>query len=796
MKLNNRKDKTGEKVKKTIVSSNKRIFFTLTVLVFLFILIAVRLLYIQAFESEELTKAALRQLTKQESIQSNRGLIYDRNKKVMALNVSKSTIYYDSSLIIPRGGKNKGKRESDQQYEDRMAKFNIDRKKTLEEDATSLANILNLNREDLLLQISQDKMVRIARDVDRKVALKIRELNNPRISNEDYIKRFYPFGKSAAHVLGFLNNENFGIYGLESYYDDELSGIAGKSIKIKSEQQQQIPMTKEENYAPKNGFNLVSSIDVNIQNFADEAAQKAYNLYEPDKVSIIVQDTKTAQILAMVNLDEYDPNEPRNPINKRQEEEWKGLKDSDKVDLWAENWKNFSVESQYEPGSTFKLITAAAAIEEATTNPSKVYTCPGVLTDMKGVKISCTSKNRGPRTFLEAMEESCNIALVKVGRELGPERFLKYIRAFGFGDKTGIDLKGEVNGTIPKDPKHISKVSISTMSYGHGIAVTPIQLINAVSAIGNGGFLNEPRIIKEVVDNDGNIIEKFKTNTLRRVISQETSKTLKDIMEKVVEEGTGKKAKVPGYKIGGKTGTAYIASAEGYEDEYNSSFIGLAPAMDPQITVLVLINRPKGDFYGSTVAAPIAQEVMAKSLEYLKVPKTEKVDENALKEDIEVPDVTNRLVIDAGKILVDAGLRFNTPNKNTKDSSVVISQNPKAGSIVKNGTIIDVELNDPDEEKIMPLMTGMKDQQAESILKALNIEYNIVGNGSIVSQKPLPGTRLTEESKILLKCDNLTNYDENKSEDENSFEEKNSHKENGKNNNENNNKKNRWKRDK
>lgn len=728
---------------------NRRIFFVLSFLVLFFILLIFRLFYIQIFKSENLTKQALNQLTKKEAINSNRGLIYDANKKILALNVSKSKIYYDSNNIKPDKGMQKGKKESEEAYKKRMDEFAAIRQKRLEDDARYFSNILNLDEKETLVKISKNKRVTLAKDVDRKIALEIREQKNNCVSFDDYIKRFYPFGKSMSHVLGFLDNENYGIYGLERQFDDELVGIKGKSIKIKDEQLKQIPMTDEKQYAPQDGLDLVSTIDVNIQGFADKAAEESKKTTEAERVTIIVQNTKTGEILAMVDKDDYDPNYPRLPVNEKQEKDFKNMTDDELIQAWSDNWKNTSIENQFEPGSTFKLITAASALEEDTTNLQKTYTCPGVLTDMKGVRITCTSNNRGPRTLAEAMEESCNISFVKIGRELGPEKFLEFIRAFGFGERTGIDLKGEVKGTIPASPDQISKVAISTISYGHGIAVTPIQLVNAVSAIGNGGYLNKPLIVKELVDKDGNVIEKFKKTTYRRVISEETSKTMRELMKLVVEQGTGKYAAVPGYKVGGKTGTAYIASSSGgYEDQYYASFIGLAPIKDPVITVLVVVEKPVGNFYGATVAAPVAKEVMQETLEYLKIPKTEKIEEVDNKEETVVPDVTGRLVMDAGKIIVNSNLKFSSDKSKITENSVVVSQKPAAGETVPQGSIVDITVNES-TEKMVPILIGKSKEDATKILSELGIKYRIEGEGYVTSQSIKPKTIVTEEVLVL-----------------------------------------------
>ncbi|MFR4555692.1 MAG: penicillin-binding transpeptidase domain-containing protein, partial [Peptoniphilus sp.] len=413
-----------------------------------------------------------------------------------------------------------------------------------------------------------------------------------------------------------------------------------------------------------------------------------------------------------------------------------------------DNWRDFNVNDQYEPGSTFKLITAAAAIEENTAQPDSQYVCNGAMV-MGNSRLTCTSHTRGKKTLAKAIEESCNMTMIQVGQELGAEKFLKYIKAFGFGKKTGIELYGESIGIVPRSYKDISKVNLATMSYGHSIAVSPIQLINAVSAISNGGFLNKPSLIKEIVDANGNVIERKRPELRRRVISEETSEKMKMMMRRVVEKGTGKRAQVPGYIVGGKSGTANIATPTGYLEAYNSSFVGVAPLNDPRLTVLVVVNNPKGGILGSVVAAPVVQEVLAKSLNYMKVQKTEEVDEKD--EFVTVPNVGGLLLEDAGKIMIDAGLKFNNNSETVLPYSVVTNQSPSAGSYVLKDTIVDLAVNDKDSGLlIMPDLSKKTRKESQSILNSMNLEYNIKGNGDFISQSPRPGQKLSGSESITL----------------------------------------------
>ncbi|MDO5041784.1 MAG: penicillin-binding transpeptidase domain-containing protein, partial [Peptoniphilus sp.] len=704
----------------------------------LFIAIVIKLLYINIVQGEELTRKALNQLTRTEIVQADRGIIYDRNKRELAVNVTKGNAYYNMNF--------------DKDDYKTTAEFNKYVEETVEEDSKKIAAVLEVEQSEVKDLLKGKKIVRIAANLSREKALELRDLKIPNLSVEDVTRRFYPYNNMASNLIGFVNDEGTGAYGIEAKYDEEMSGIAGKNISIKNNLMNQIPLTDEQNFAPKEGFNPVLTIDETIQHFAERAAEDARANHSAKRVSIIVQNTMTSEILAMAISQSYDLNNPKKPVSDEQEELWLNLDEKDVADEWFRNWNNSCVSSQYEPGSTFKLITAAAAIEENTTNPQREYVCPGVI-DV-GIKINCTSQNRGATSMEQAMAESCNITFVKIAQELGREKFLKYLRSFGFGSKTGIDLPAEAKGTIPEGIEAISGVRLATMSYGHGVAVTPIQLINAVSAIANGGNLNEPRVVDRFEDRNGNIIQKFKTMTLRKVVSESTSEVVKKLMRKVVEEGTGKRAQIPGYQVGGKTGTANVVSKDGIgyeEDAYISSFVGVAPLNDPKITVLVIVEEPKGDFFASTVAVPAAKTVIEDTLKYMEIPKTEEINEEESAGQVTVPNVRNLLLSDAGKALVDLGLTFNTNSDNITDVSTVMRQNPSAGVVVKAGSIIDLYINENDgDEKVMPNLVGKKIKDLEGILKDLNIKYNILGSGEVISQSIKPGSKFDETSVLEL----------------------------------------------
>ena len=779
-----RKDKNIFLKKRQRVNNSAHIFFL--IIAILFIVIIFRLLYIQVVESEKLTIDALNQITKSEVISSNRGIIYDRNMKELAINISKANVFYNMSYL------ERVKNESVSDYKKRKNKI-------LLEDSKIISEICQVDQEEVLEKMKGSKVVRLVSNIDRTMAMKLRDKrstlskekkdNLQAMSVDDVIRRFYPFNNLASYVIGFTNDENLGQYGIEASFDEELTGIPGKNVSQKDNAHNIIPLTEEETFAPKEGYSVVLTLDSNIEQFVESAAQDALKKNEADQVDVIVQDTKSGEILAMASKADYNLNNPKEPINQDQEKNWKSYTDEEKTNIWYDNWRNFNVNDQYEPGSTFKLITASSALEQNTTSPDKTYVCTGQV-NIDGAILKCTSHQRGPKTMAQALEQSCNVSFVRIGLELGRVNFLRYIKAYGFGQRTGIELNGEASGLIPSSPDSISDVRLATMSYGHGIAVTPIQLINAVSAISNGGYLNRPRIVKEVVDENDNVIEKKDKSVLRRVISKETSDTMRILMERVVKNGTGIRAQVPGYRIGGKTGTAEIVKKDGtgYEDAYIASFIGVAPIQDPRITVLVIVKNPKGEILGSTVAAPVGGQIMDRILNYLKVPKTEEVKDDK-KELVSIPDVTGKLIEDGGKCLIEKGLRFNTNINDIKDTAVIVGQNPSQGVDVPYGSIVDLAIENNNQEKItMPDLSGKSKREIESILNKLKLEYNIKGDGYFISQSPAKGEKLDKDELVEIVLEDLGDSsakdDENNSNKEknilrtkgNSYENKNSEK--------------------
>lgn len=697
----------------------------------LYVALIGRLGFLQIVKGEELKKGALEQWTKGITIKSKRGIIYDRNGKKLAMSVSASTVWASPPDI-----------------------------KDPEKTAKEVARILNLDEDYVYQKITKKVGIeKIKQWITNEEAQELRKLKLPGIEIVDDNKRYYPYGNFAAHVLGFTNIDNNGLEGLEFTYDAYLTGTPGKWVKTTDAASRQLPFGDEKIYEASDGLSIVTTIDETIQHFVEKAAEKALTVNKAKRVTIIAMDPMTGDILALTNKPDYDPNNPREPLDEGLKESWANLSQDELLEKWYEMWRNGAISDVYEPGSTFKIITAAAALEENIATPNSHYYCNGFVRDIKGVVLRCAQwyNPHGDQTLVEALNNSCNVAFVSLGRQVGKELFLKYIKAFGFGENTGIDLNGEQAGIVPQSAENIKEVNLATMSYGHGIAVTPLQLINAACAIANGGNLMEPRLVKELIDSEGNVVKTFEPVVKRKVISESTSKTMLEMMEEVVRDGTGAKAYIPGMRVGGKTGTAQkIIDGRYAQGKYIASFVAVAPVDDPKIALLVVIDEPSaGQYYGGTIAAPVAKEILEDTLNYLEVtPIYTEEEKKMMTETVKVPDVRNMKIGDAGKTLTEIGLRYTTEYLNLTSDSVVIDQFPLPDTEVQKGSIVDLYLNINEAETIiMPDLIGKDKQEVIKILDNLNLNYELKGEGKAKFQDPNPGAIIDINRKIVVEFD-------------------------------------------
>ncbi|MBU5313529.1 PASTA domain-containing protein [Tissierella carlieri] len=706
-------------------SSKKRLLFVFGVVVMVSILLIGRLGYLQIVKGEELKKGALEQWTKGITIKSKRGVIYDRKGKKLAVSITASTVWASPPDI-----------------------------KDAHKTAKEVARVLGLDEEVVYTKITKKiGTEKLKQWITREEAAELRKLKLPGIEIVDDNRRYYPYGNFASFVLGFTDIDNNGLYGIERTYDKYLTGTPGKWVKTTDAASRQLPFDGEKIYEASDGLSVVLTIDETIQHFADKAAEEAAIVTGAKNVSIILMEPKTGDVLAMSSKPDYDPNNPRIPLNEETKKEWEALPQEELQKRWYDMWRNFAINDAYEPGSTFKVITAAAAIEENIANLNSHFYCNGFVRDIKGVLLRCARwyNPHGDQTFIEAMNNSCNVAFVDLGRKVGKELLYKYIKAFGFGETTDIDLNGEQGGIIPASTDSIKEVNLATMSYGHGIAVTPLQLINAVSSIANGGNLMKPRLVKELIDDEGKIVETFEPEIKRKVISESTSKTIMEMLENVVSEGTGTKAYIPGFRVGGKTGTAQkIIDGRYAPGKYIGSFVGVAPADNPQVAILVVVDEPVGQYYGGTIAAPIAKTVLEETLNHLEVTPVFTEDEKGqIIEKVIVPDARNMKIGDAGKIFTEKGLKYTTEYLNLTSDSVVIDQFPLPNTEVQKGSIVDLYVNEKAGKRIiMPYLIGKDKEDVIKILDELNLNYELKGEGKAKTQNPIPGEEIPINTKI------------------------------------------------
>lgn len=630
----------------------KRLVFVLLSGVLIFLIISIRLGYVQFVLGDMLTDRAKNSWNREIPFEPKRGEILDRNGVSLATNMSAPTVY-----VIPRQVENP------------------------QETAEKLANLLNASVEEIYKRITKKSSIeRIpeGRKISNEKAKEIRDLNLKGVYIAEDSKRHYPFGAYLSHVLGFTGIDNQGLMGLELSYDEELAGKRGSVQFYSTAKGERMENMADEYVPPVDGLDLILTIDSRIQTIIERELDNAEAQYNPEGMIAIAMNPNTGEILAMASRPNFDPAEyqevPPEIYNR-----------------------NLPIWSTYEPGSTFKIITLAAALEEGKVDlENDHFYDPGHI-EVAGSHLHCwKSGGHGAQTFLEVVENSCNPGFVELGNRLGKEKLFKYIHDFGFGKKTGIDLAGEGTGILFSLDR-VGPLEQATTSFGQGVSVTPIQQVAAVSAAINGGILYQPYIAKELVDpKTGEVVMRKTPVAKRRVISEETSKELRYALESVVANGTGRNAFVDGYRVGGKTGTAQKAKDGVYlENNHIVSFIGFAPADDPQIVVYLAIDNPKGTIqFGGTVAAPIVGKIIDDSMRVLEVePRKQQMEKEMTWLDtplVEVPDLKGMTREEIYQKFYNLKLEVEGEGK------VVIHQSPEPGKKVKEGSSIRIYLG-PEE---------------------------------------------------------------------------------------------------
>ncbi|MDF2595138.1 MAG: hypothetical protein K0R69_1479 [Clostridia bacterium] len=605
--------------KEVSIGIKKRILTLIICFAFAVLGIAFRLGYVQIIEGKSLQDKALEQHTRDRLIAPTRGIIYDRNLDILAQSGSVATIGVVNAQI-----------------------------KDAESVAKILAEQLQLEYDMVYKKVTKKvAFERIATKVDKQVADQIRQLNLSGVKVDEDSKRFYPYHNLASHTIGFVGKDNQGIVGLEVKYDTYLKGSPGKILMGTDGKGERREEVAEIRIDPSNGNHLVTTMDTTLQQYAEQALEKVVQMKGAKRGAIILLNPQNGEIYALANKPDFDLNEPFQINNEEIAANWTAYTQKEQQEYLNQMWRNFTINDTYEPGSTFKIFTSAIGLEENVVTEESTFNCGGSRV-VAGRTIKCwrSPRSHGTQNFVEGVQNSCNPVFMDVAERVGANKFYDAMIKYGFKSKTNIDLPGEAIGIL-HNKNNIGPVELATMSFGQSFQITPMQLLTGAAALVNGGYMVTPHFGKEIIDDAGNILEVFQYEKGKQIIKEATSERLKKILESVVSDGTGNKSYIPGYRIGGKTATSQkLPRGSG---KYIASFLAFAPAENPVIMGLVIIDEPQGVYYGGTVAGPVMKEVLANALPYLKIEPVYNEKELTLDEvrTISVPQFENMKVGEA-----------------------------------------------------------------------------------------------------------------------------------------------------
>ena len=701
-------------------------------------IVLLNLFRLQVIDGDKWQSYALSQQLRSSKISANRGTIYDANGKILAKSASVWSV-----IVAPAEVKTQTQENA---IADGLSKI-------LEIDGAKI--LKKLQNKESYHEIIKTK---IEQPVADEIYAFIAENDVPGIHLVEDTKRYYPYGNFAANVLGFTDYDNKGAYGLESYYEKVLGGVPGRVVSLKNAAGTTMPLQYEQTYDAQDGNSIVLTIDETVQHFLEKNLETAVVEHKVKNRAVgIVMDPNTGAILAMATKPDFDPNNPREILDPQTKEELEKLNTAENKEAYAdalqqaqyESWKNKAISDPYEPGSVFKIVTASAGLESGVVTAETPFYCPGYI-EVAGNVIDCWNRNKGGHgqiNFEQGVMGSCNPTFITVGQWLGVDLFSDYFENFGLTKATGVDLPGEV-GSIYHQRKDMGISELSSSAFGQTFKVTPLQMITAASAAVNGGKLMQPYVVKQILDPNGNVVSTTEPVVKRQVISEEISKEVSLMLEKVVSEGSGKNAYIPGYRVGGKTGTSEKLDQKqnGEVRSRISSFLGFAPADNPQVVVLVVLDEPDlANAYGSVVAAPVVGSILNDVLPYLGI-EPQYTAEELEKIDMSTPYVIDYLIHDAEASIRIAGLKSRVIGNGT----TVIRQTPGAGEPTpRDGTVILYTEEETQQDLIVvPDVIGMAGQEANrTIVNAgLNISISgtgIEGSGNVaVNQTPAAGTQV------------------------------------------------------
>ena len=720
------------------VKKLKAIFIIIIIMIILLIL---RIGFLQFIQGNSLRESAYQQQTINQIISPKRGNIYDSTGKSLAISARVDTVTINPSKIVVDNDEEKTKDLKEKVAKEFSEVFDLEYESVLEKVNS------NSQFQTIAKKVEQDKIDQLKEWMEKN------SIYNGINIDEDS-KRYYPYDTVLSAVLGFCGTDNQGITGLESKWDDVLTGTPGKLISSKGSNLQEIPNSEEKYIAAENGSSLTLTVDLNIQMIAEKYLKQAVEENNCERGgNVIVMNPKNGDILAMACYPNYNLNAPFTP-NEKLAQNYDSLKPEEKSAEIQKMWKNKSVSELYEPGSTFKVITSSIALEENITTPfvNGEFVCTG--SEHVGDRNIACWRNYNPHGYqnlTEALGNSCNPAFMQLGKRIGAQTLYKYYKAFGLFDKTGVALSGEENSLF-YNLSAVGPVELATMSFGQRLSITPMQMATAICAVANDGYLMQPRIVKSIKNSDTGSVTEIEPVTVRQVISKETSAEVKTMMEYVATKGTGQNARVAGYSIGGKTGTS--EPPEDKKDEgYVASYVAISPVEDTQVVLLLTLYKPPASNHqGGTLAGPVVGQMLSEILPYLNVPSTSntKDTENQANENlIMVPDVRNKTISEAQKVLQNAGFKVQIVSNSDNNSELVSDQTPKPGISLDRNSIIYLYDKDSIITSVsVPDLKGMSASEASMTLKQNGLNISTEGSGNVISQDYTKDTPVPEGTVI------------------------------------------------
>lgn len=647
--------------KRKKISKNFRMQLVFVFCIIIGIVFILRLLSLQVFGGKEYVEMAEKQRQASIEIKPIRGDILDRDGEKLAYSLNVNNLYINPLAV-----------------EDKIS------------FAREISAVVGKDEGEILSNLETDEIFLLKEEISNEELELLERKSLIGVSIVQENKRVYSDGNLAPHVLGFIDGEGKGVYGVEESYNDLLAGKVGSSLLSLGPYGDIIPYTAPELNEAEEGKDIMLTLDSRIQELTLNYIQSTADLYDPSRISVIVMNPNNGEILAMSDYPQYNNSEPRKANSQEQEEAWDRMTDEEIVNEYYKNWTNFSTQEVYEPGSIFKFITAASAYDSGSISQSTVFNCEGTV-DVEGEVLRCHRwfHPHGEQSLVEAMDNSCNPAFIQMAESLGGQKMYEYAKAFGFGEKTGICLN-ESTGLGPSSPDEITPVSLATMSYGHGIATTPIQVATAVSAVVNGGNLYKPSLVKGIESDDKGKIEILEKQLVRRVISEETSEYMRYMMRHGVEEGTADGGDLKGYDVGGKTGT----SEKFIDGEYSpnvtvGSYVGIYPSSNPKYLILAVVDEAKGATSGNVVAAPLVRNIISGIIS-IEADPPQFPNELEDEKKIIVPDLIGMSLSEAAETLSSMNLNYTIINADIESYSIIEDQAPNPGVEVELGQTVDL----------------------------------------------------------------------------------------------------------